>query len=116
MRLIHLAAFGCVAVAACGDRDVVAADPAQSPSPTVMAPRSVYLSLSNVTPEPGAIIVVAANVKLDDSFAIASFVARLGFDPTTLEYLGEEPGADMMHVINAIDRQITVAAASAQGS
>jgi hypothetical protein len=104
------------AVAGCRDHQSITAPVTPPAAPNVAPPHAAYLSVSSLTPEPGSTIVVSANVRLDDSFTVASFVARIDYDPTALYFMEEVTGADMMHVLNAQEKQITVAAASAQGS
>jgi hypothetical protein len=115
MRLTRIVAF-MVAAAACRGKDAQTAPVIPPAPPPAAPPHSVYLSVSNLNPERGGTIIVAANVRLDDSFSIASFVGRVGFDPSALQFEGEEPGSDMMHVVNAQAKEVTVAAASARAS
>jgi hypothetical protein len=110
MSLLALVLIGC------RDRQPATAPVTPAPPPNLAPPHSAYLSISDLTPAAGSIIIVAAKVRLDDAFTVASFVAQLGYDASALTYLGEEPGSEMMHVVNAQANQITVAAASAQGS
>ena len=39
---------------------------------------------------------------------MASFVARLSYDPESLHFLGEVEASDMMRVVNPQDRQIVL--------
>lgn len=107
-----------VLLGGCQDRSPVTAPPAiqQTAQPAVEGPGAAYLSVSNLTPVSGSTIVVAGNVRLDDSLTIASYVARLTYDHAALVFLDEVAGSDMMHVVNAQSNQVTIAAASAQGS
>lgn len=118
MRLTLIVPLAAAMLVACRDRETIVAPAAVVPAtpPSVPVPHSVYLSVSSLTPEIGSEIVVSANVRLDNAFSVASFLARLDYDATMLTYAGEEPGSDMMHVVNPQVKQITVAAASAQGS
>jgi hypothetical protein len=116
MRLRLMMSSMALVLIGCRDQQPATAPIIPSPPPNVAAPHSAYLSISDLTPEPGSVVVVAAKVRLDDAFAVASFVAQLGYDASALTYLGEEPGSEMMHVVNAQAKQITVAAASAEGS
>jgi hypothetical protein len=118
MRLTIIAPLAAVMLTACRDRQAITPPAAVVPAapPSVPAPHSVYLTVSNLAPDIGSEIVVAANVRLDNSISVASFLAHLDYDATMLTYMGEDPGSDMMHVVNPQVKQITVAAASAQGS
>jgi hypothetical protein len=116
MRFTLSVLIAAMTVSGCQDRPPIVAPVIPQPAPNVASPRTAYLSVSDLTPEVGSTIVVSANVRLDESFTVASFVAQIDYDPTALYFMEEAAGADMMHVLNAQETRITVAAASAQGS
>jgi len=115
-RRCALFVLAAAALTGCRDHQPITAPVIPQAAPDAGAPHTAYISVSNLSPEPGSTIVVSANVRLDEAFTVASFVARIDYDPTALYFMEEVAGADMMHVLNAQEKQITVAAASAQGS
>ena len=117
MRLRLIALVLSTALIGCQDREPIAAPIApQAPAPAATLQRVAYISVSDLNPDAGSTIVVVGNVGVSDSLSVASFVARLAYDPTTLHYLDEVQLPDMMRVVNPQEKQITVAAASATGS
>jgi predicted small lipoprotein YifL len=104
-------------VAGCDRREPLARpDTAVAPVPVEHAPRTAYLSVSDVAPESGATIVVAANISLGDSLSIGSFRVRLLYDSGSLAYVDEVPAPGMLRVVNARPNEIIIAGASSSGA
>jgi hypothetical protein len=104
-----------IALTGCQDRDPSVAPVAPATGPAPMQ-RVAYLSVSDLAPEVGSTIIVAANVGVGDSLAIASFKVRLAYDAKALYYLGDVELPGMMRVVNPQASEIIVAGASGSGS
>ena len=113
MRRALALVFAISLAAGCDRRDRLASPDSSS---VVQAPpipaRSVYLTVSELSPRPGATIVVTATLKVSDSLSLGSFRVRLGYDSTKLRFLEEIPGADMMRVVNPQSGDVIVVGAS----
>ena len=105
------------AVAGCDRRDRFAApDSSSAPETPRLPERAAYLSVSDMTPEAGAVIVVAGTLKVSDSLSLGSFRVRLGFDSTKLRFIEEISGPDMMRVVNPQAGDVIVVGASSSPS
>jgi hypothetical protein len=100
---------------ACRDVAPVAPKPTAA-APSAVAQRVAYLSVSDLTPEPGAIVVVGARVGVGDSLSLASFRVRLSYDRDALHFVDEVPLPGMMRVVNPQPDQIIVVGASGEES
>jgi hypothetical protein len=110
-RVIALALA--VALLGCDRRDRFAGPDSSSVPQTPSVPeRSAYLSVSELSPSPGAAIVVTGTLKVDDSLSLGSFRVRLGFDSTKLRFIEEIPGSDMLRVVNPRPGDVIVVGAS----
>ena len=118
MRSIPLSVIAILILgAACDRRDRLAAPDSTSARPTPAAPaRSAYLSVSNLSPEGGASVVVAGTVTIDGELSLGSFRVRLGYDPTMLHFLEEVPSQGMMRVVNPQSGEVIVVGASSSSS
>jgi hypothetical protein len=104
-----------IALTGCQDRELNVAPAAPATGPAPMQ-RVAYLSVSDLAPEVGSTIIVAGNVGVGDSLAIASFKVRLAYDSKALYYLGDVELPGMMRVVNPQVSEIIVAGASGSGS
>jgi hypothetical protein len=118
MRPISLSLLAILVLGtACDRRDRLAAPDSSSARPAPAAPaRSAYLSVSTLSPEAGASVVVAATVKVDGDLSLGSYRVRLGYDPTMLHFLEEVPSQGMMRVVNPQSDQVIVVGASSSSS
>lgn len=113
----HLTLALLLALTACDRRERFAApDTTAAPPPPAALERIAYLSISDLSPRVGSMVVVAGNVRIDDSLSVASFRVRLGYDDTALSFLDEIAVPGGMRVVNPQAREIIVAGASAEGS
>jgi hypothetical protein len=115
MKRLLLVLAVTAALGACRDRDTAAPADTSSPVPPEMH-GAVYLGVSDMSPKVGDTIVVTANVGVDDSLSVASFVTRLDFDARGIAYVGEVQLPGMLRVVNPRTGEVTVAGASAQAS
>jgi len=101
----------------CVQHDTPTAPHNQYPqTPAALNAHEATLTVSDLTPAAGNVVVVAGVLPLSDSLTLGSFVVRLSYDPDKLRYLGESDADEMMRVVNAEPGKLTVAAASAGGS
>jgi hypothetical protein len=107
-----------VAIAAgCDRRDRFAGpDSTSAPETRPVPERAAYLSVSEMSPEAGAVIVVTGTLKVSDSLSLGSFRVRLGFDSTKLLFMEEIPSPDMMRVVNPLAGDVIVVGASSSPS
>ena len=102
---------------ACDRRDHLASpDSAATPATPQLPERSAYLSVSDLTPDAGGLIVVAATLRVSDHLSLGSFRVRLGYDSTKLHFVQEFPAADMMRVVNPQPGNVVVVGATTNGS
>ncbi len=118
MRIILLL---CIAVpllvGGCDRRDRFAAPDSSSVRPTPEPPaRSAYLSVSDLSPEPGGNVVVAGTLTIDGKLSLGSFRVRLAYDATMLHFIEEIPNQGMMRVVNPRSGEVVVVGASSSGS
>lgn len=111
LALVFIAAVGC------DPRDRFAApDSTSAPETPVIPERGAYLSVSDMSPEAGADIIVTGTLKVNDKLTLGSFRVRLGFDSTKLHFLEEIPSPDMMRVVNPRPGDVIVVGASSTPS
>ncbi len=101
-------------LAACGSDGRQAVGPT---TPSAAATRrESYLAVSDTAVSPGTVLTVSANVDTaSGGERIASYLARLRFDPHQLAYVSEEPIAGVLSAVNASAGEVVVAGASATG-
>ena len=102
-----------VLTTACADRSsAVITEP-----PTVQAASiAAYLSVSRSAVLTGDELTVSGNVRLGTGTPrVGSYLARMAYDPTQLEFIGELPVDAGARAVNPQQGQITVAGASADG-
>ena len=113
-RICVLLACG-VALAACDRRDRLAAPDSATP-PATAAPRSAYISVSDLTPEKGQSVTVAGTLVVDDSTSLGSFKVRLAFDSSRLRFIESVETPGMLRVVNPKGGEIIVVGATAGSS
>ena len=107
--LIVLAAL----LAGCESRDRLAQPDTITARPAPAIPeQSAYLSVSDLSPEPGGIIVVAGTVTVGGDLTLGSFRVRLGYDSTKLHFIDELPAGGIMRVVNPKGGDIVVVGAA----
>jgi hypothetical protein len=103
--------------AGCDRRDQLAApDSSSAPETPRLPARGAYLSVSDMSPEAGAVVIVTGTLNVSDSLSLGSFRVRLGFDSTKLHFIEEIPGLDMMRVVNPQAGDVIVVGASSSPS
>ena len=85
------------------------------PKPVAPA-RSAYLSVSDLSPTEGAVIVVAGTVTVGSDLSLGSFRVRLRYDSTLLHLIGEVPASGMMRVVNPQPGEVVIVGASSASS
>jgi hypothetical protein len=103
--------------AGCERRERFASPDTSNVRPTPEPPaRSAYLSVSELSPDVGAEVIVAGTVTVDKDLSLGSFRVRLGYDSTMLRFVDEIPSAGMMRVVNARSGEIVIVGASSASS
>ena len=95
---------------ACRDTKPLGAPDSTSVPPQQPDGRSVYLSVSEPSPEAGATVVVSGNV--GDKVSLGSFLVRLEYDPTRLHFVDEFGIPGMLRAVNPLDGEVVVAGAA----
>lgn len=104
------------AIAACSNDQRVPAEPTAPSVPAAGHRRASYLAVSDTAVSSGATLTVSANVDTaSGGERIASYLARVRFDPHQLAYVSEEPISGVLSAVNAGDSEVVVAGASAEG-
>ena len=103
-------------LAGCESRDRFAQPDTIKARPAPIVPeQSAYLSVSDLSPEAGGIIVVAGTVRVGGDLTLGSFRVRLGYDSTKLHFVDEVPAGGIMRVVNPrVGDIVVVGAASGQ--
>lgn len=106
-----------VLVSGCERRDRFAGpDSSSAAQATAVPARSAYLTVSELAPARGAVVVVTGTLRVGDSLSLGSFRVRLGYDSTKLRFLEEIPSADMMRVVNPQPGNLIVVGATSDPS
>jgi hypothetical protein len=106
-----------VLLASCESRDRLAQpDTIQARPAPVVPERSAYLSVSDLAPEAGGIIVVAGTVAVGGDLTLGSFRVRIGYDSTKLHFIDEVPAGGIMRVVNPKVGDIVVVGAAPEQS
>ncbi len=106
-----------VFMSGCDRRDRFAGpDSSSVPEIPPVPARAAYLSISDMAPEAGAVVVVAGTLKVGDSLSLGSFRVRLSFDSTKLRFIDDISGQDMMRVVNPLAGDIVIVGASSSAS
>lgn len=106
-----------VMLAGCDKRDRLAApDTAATVSPTDQPQRIAYISVSDLRPTAGDVVVVAGTLGVGETISLGSFRVRLSYDTTRLTYVGEVALPGMLRVVNPRRGDVIVAGASSGSS
>lgn len=101
---------------ACERRDRLAPDSTSAAPPATEPERTAYLSVSDLSPDSGATIIVAGNVAVGESISLGSFRVRLAYDTASLAYLDEVAVPGMLRVVNPRPGEVIVVGASSDAS
>ena len=86
------------------------------PAAARLVPRESYVIASDSTVPAGGALVVTGNVDAaTGGERVASFVARLKYDPRQLEFISDEAVSGVMRAVNPGDGVVVVAGATASG-
>jgi hypothetical protein len=111
-RISTVVALGLLAAtASCERRNRLAAPDSTVASPPPAPDPAVFLSVSDIAPDSGGTIVVAASMGVDGSLSLGSFRVRLVFDSSRLSFLDEVTTPGMLRVVNPRPGDIIVVGA-----
>jgi hypothetical protein len=100
----------------CDRRDRFAAPDSSHPATPAVPERSAYLSVSDLSPEAGTIVIVTGTLRVSDHLSLGSFRVRLGYDSTKLRFLEDVTSAEMLRVVNPRVGDLIIVGASSGGS